>query len=185
MTMSYLILGIAVMPAIGAIASVLDGSGSNDKKPADEDGAPGEEQRSASSALNSEVEVLRALHLVTIIGPKDEGTGVNQLPGGIYGFTYSPLNTAPLFSQRATQSFEVHKLPDGAVHLIGFVSEEQSKQISSGGELLDVQLYPEPWEESFAAVSVPLSRIRRLSAPSRSDGNSVTMDLGRDDSTVQ
>ena len=60
-------------------------------------------------------------HQVRIVTEAEEGTGVNALPGGVYGFTYSPgLPNAPLFAVRRYRSYETHKLPSGEVFVIGF-----------------------------------------------------------------
>ena len=46
-----------------------------------------------------EQEALRAAHGVRLVSGGEEGTGLNALPGGLYGFTYSPgLASAPLFA---------------------------------------------------------------------------------------
>ena len=46
-------------------------------------------------------EAVRASHGVRIVTEREEGTGVNALPGGVYGYTYSPgLPNAPLFAAR-------------------------------------------------------------------------------------
>jgi len=49
-----------------------------------------------------EQEGLRAAHQVRLVAPAEEGTGIKQLPVGVYGFTYSPgLDSAPLFGMVA------------------------------------------------------------------------------------
>jgi len=57
---------------------------------------------------------LRAEHAVRLVTDAEEGTGVDALPGGVYGYTYSPgLRNAPLFATRRYRSYEVHKRVDG------------------------------------------------------------------------
>jgi hypothetical protein len=135
-------------------------------------------------ALETEVDVLRALHQVQLIDESQEGTSVTQLPGGVYGFTYSPLNSAPLFRDKKAQSFEIHKLPDDRVHLVGFVTTEAA-QASVTDEQVDLRVYPDPWEDAFTIFSIPASRILRSRGPSRSDGNPVMLDIIADRETVQ
>ena len=56
---------------------------------------------------------LRKAHQVRLVTAAEEGTGVNALPGGVYGFTYSPgLDNAPLFAMRRYRSYETHKLAE-------------------------------------------------------------------------
>jgi hypothetical protein len=66
-------------------------------------------------------EALRIAHQVRLVASQEEGTGVSALPGGVYGFTYSPgLPSAPLFAVRRYRCYETHKLPSGDVYVIGF-----------------------------------------------------------------
>jgi hypothetical protein len=52
-------------------------------------------------------EALRMAHQVRLVNSEEEGTGVNGLVGGVYGFTYSPgLVNAPLFAMRRYRSYE-------------------------------------------------------------------------------
>ncbi len=56
-------------------------------------------------------ETLRQTHKVRLVTAAEEGGGVNALPAGVYGFTYSPaLVNAPLFTTRRYRSYETHKL---------------------------------------------------------------------------
>ena len=62
-------------------------------------------------ADTAEQEQLRETHGVRVVADTEEGTGVDKLPGGVYGFTYSPgLLNAPLFAVRRYRSYEIHKL---------------------------------------------------------------------------
>ena len=48
---------------------------------------------------------IRDAHGVRLVSEAEEGTGVNALPGGVYGYTYSPgLTNAPLFMTRRYRS---------------------------------------------------------------------------------
>ena len=76
----------------------------------------------------SDQEALRQTHQVRIVAGDEEGTGVNALPGGVYGFTYSPgLASAPLFSVRRYRSYETHKLPSGEIYIIGVADSERGR----------------------------------------------------------
>ena len=64
---------------------------------------------------------IRAANGVQLVGPTEEGTGVNALPGGMYGYAYSPgLINAPLFSARRYRTYETHKLTSGEVFVIAY-----------------------------------------------------------------
>ena len=80
----------------------------------------------------SDQEALRLTHQVRIVAEDEEGTGVNALPGGVYGFTYSPgLASSPLFSVRRYRSYETHKLPSGVIYIIGFATPDEARALST------------------------------------------------------
>jgi hypothetical protein len=113
----------------------------------------------------------REQHAVRVIDSKDEGLGMAHVSPGTYGFTYAPTAEAPLFAKRAYQGWEVHKAPDGTVHLIGFVSKPDGALIEAGKAKADVKLYPEPYGDATEIVSLPVERIRAKRQPGREDGN--------------
>jgi hypothetical protein len=107
-------------------------------------------------------EALRTVHRVRLVDTAEEGTGVNALPGGVFGFTYSPgLPNAPLFAVRRYRSFETHKRASGDVFVIGFVTREASGQMTASDSDVPVQLQPEPDGSADTLVAVPYSRIRQ------------------------
>ena len=121
-------------------------------------------------------ESLRVAHQVRLVTDKEEGTGVNMLPGGVYGYTYSPgLPSAPLFAVRRYRSYEVHKLPSGDVFVTGFATRETAINLSTATSEQTVQVRPEPGDAAGTLVTIPYSRIRQhrqYSAPN-SDGFTV------------
>ena len=122
-------------------------------------------------------ETLRASHGVRIVTAEEEGAGVNVLPAGVYGYTYSPgLLNAPLFVARRYRSFEIHKLP-GDVFVIGFVSAEAAEQLLSASGDVSIQLQAEPDEQATVLATIPYSRIRqhRQYAAPNQQGFSVTV----------
>ena len=179
MTVADLICGAVFLPAIGVLASAMS-------RPKSAEEAPNKNTSSSTIRdrihcrpdLKNEVELMRARHHVTLVDDRDEGADVTRLPCGIYGFTYSPLQTTPMFRKKATQSFEVHKLSDASVHLIGFVREGDASRLSASSDRVELRLYPEPWEDAFTATSIPVSRIQSSRGPSRSDGNALWLVVG-------
>ena len=109
-----------------------------------------------------EQEALRNAHQVRLVNDAEEGTGVNALPNGTYGFTYSPgLPNAPLFAVRRFRSFETHRLASGDILVIGFVTRESAGALSSTLTDVTVQLQPEPEGNAGVLVAIPYSRIRQ------------------------
>ena len=93
----------------------------------------------------SDQEALRQTHQVRIVAGDEEGTGVNALPGGVYGFTYSPgLASSPLFSVRRYRSYETHKLPSGEIYIIGFATADDARALSTATAEMTLQIHPQP-----------------------------------------
>ncbi len=119
---------------------------------------------------------IRASHGVRLVGEVEEGTGVNALPGGVYGYTYSPgLTNAPLFAARRYRSYETHKLTSGEVFVIAYADADTARQIASASVDVTVLAHPEPSPDAGVIVKIPYSRIRRhrqIAAPNQ-DGFTV------------
>jgi hypothetical protein len=107
-------------------------------------------------------EPLRAVHQVRIVTELEEGTPVNQLPGGVYGFTYSPgLPNAPLFASRRYRSYEIHKLANGETFVVAFTDADTTRLLGTAISDTAIQVQPEPGGRASVLVKVPYSRIRQ------------------------
>jgi len=116
----------------------------------------------ANTPSTVDQETLRTTHKVRIVAPAEEGTGVNALPGGVYGFTYSPgLPNAPLFAERRFRSYETHKLAGGEVYIIGFADVETAAMLASSSPEQTIQVQPEPDEKANVLVKIAYPRIRQ------------------------
>src|SRR5688572_23852919 len=123
-------------------------------------------------------ESLRGAHQVRIVTDAEEGTGVNALPGGVYGYTYSPgLLNAPLFAMRRYRSYETHKLANGEVFVIAYADASTAEQIAAAAADVTVRVHPEPNPDAGVIVTIPYSRIRqhRQYAAPNQDGFMVTL----------
>lgn len=106
--------------------------------------------------------LLRTAHRVRLVAPAEEGSGVNLLPGGVYGFTYSPgLVNSPLFAVRRYRCYETHKLESGEVFLIGFTTPEEAATLHATQKEATITILPEPGENAHVLVKVPYERIHR------------------------
>jgi hypothetical protein len=123
-------------------------------------------------------EALRIAHRVRIVTAAEEGNSVSKLPGGVYGYTYSPgLPAAPLFAIRRYRSYETHKLPSGEVYVIGFAKSDGARDLSTASEEMTLQIHPQPENDYTTLVTIPYSRIRqhRQYAAPNQDGFTVTV----------
>jgi len=123
-------------------------------------------------------EALRLTHQVRLVAASEEGSGVNALPGGVYGFTYSPgLPSSPLFAVRRYRCYETHKLASGEVYIIGFAIADAARALSTATAEMTLQIHPQPEGYHDVLVTVPYSSIRRhrqYAAPNQ-DGFTVTV----------
>jgi hypothetical protein len=114
----------------------------------------------SDQTASADQESLRAQHQLRLVSGAEEGTGVDALPGGVYGFTYSPgLPNAPLFAVRRYRSYETHKLADGGTFLIGFTTREAAAQLDADEPTMLVQ--PDQDAEATVMVRIPYARIKR------------------------
>src|SRR3954464_14459932 len=110
----------------------------------------------ANTPSTLDQQALRATHEVRLVTPEEEGMGVNALPGGVYGFTYSPaLPNAPLFAERRFRSYETHKLASGEIFVIGFADVETAAALASAIGERTLQIQPEPDGTASVLVKVP------------------------------
>jgi hypothetical protein len=132
----------------------------------------------ANTPATAAQEALRREHRVRVVTPAEEGEGIDKLPGGVYGFTYSPaLQNAPLFAARRYRSYETHKLANGEVFIVGFATEQVARQIATGSAEQTAVVQPEPDDQAAALVRIPYSRIRhhRQYAAPNQHGFTVTV----------
>ena len=124
-------------------------------------------------------EEVRVSHGVRLVSGGEEGTGVNALPGGVYGYTYSPgLLNAPLFADRRFRSYETHKLPNGAVFVVAYADDETARQIAGATSSdVTVRVHAEPQPDAQVLVQIPYARIRqhRQHAAPNQEGFLVTL----------
>lgn len=109
--------------------------------------------------VQKEFDQLRSAHGLRPLTADESGTGVDRLPGGVYGFTYSPAEkNFPFFNARDLRSFESHKLKDGSVYLLGFVTPDE-KDAFAGAQPKTLFLFPEPKGNADRLVRIPMSRV--------------------------
>jgi hypothetical protein len=115
-----------------------------------------------SQDLTRELERIRSAHRLRPLTDTESGSGVNRLPNGVFGFTYSPVEeNFPLFNDRDLRSFEGHKLEDGSIYLLGFLTREEKEAFEKTGAGPTIHLFPDPKAEADQLVRVPLARIVR------------------------
>jgi hypothetical protein len=123
---------------------------------------PDRESRKESAVPTElkEIEDLRAQHQVRLVSEEEEGTGIDRLPNGVYGFTYSPAaDNFPLFMKRGLNGYEAHKLLDGTAVLVGYLTQEEADKLESSQETNLLHLFADPSEKAGTLVILPMSRV--------------------------
>lgn len=117
--------------------------------------------------------MLRDAHRVRPLMPREEGSGILQLPGGVYGFTHAPAaENAPLFATPTANAFEVHRLKDAAI-LLAYVDSNAAAILEHAPEDFRVTAYPFPSEDAPVLVAIEWSRlhlIKRYVTPNAQGG---------------
>jgi hypothetical protein len=133
-----------------------------------------------SQEANRELERIRAAHRLRALTDTESGSGVNRLPNGVYGFTYSPAeDDFPLFNDRDLRSFEGHKLEDGGIFLLGFLTSEEKAAFEKPEAETAIHLFPEPRGSADQLVRVPLARVARHAENSARKGTGLELFLKR------
>ena len=126
-----------------------------------------------------EVADLRSKHQVRLVTDEEEGTGIDRLPGGVYGFTYSPgADNFPLFNKPNSHSYEAHKLPDGSAALVGYLTQEEAKKLNESMEATVLHLFPEPKEKAAVLVVLPMTRVLGYKEYSQRAGAGLEIRVG-------
>ena len=125
------------------------------------------------TSASAELEQLRSQRQLRTLTKEEEGSDIYKLPNGVWGFSYAPgLKEVPIYSKGHYHGFEIHRLSNGEVHVIGFVTPEEKAQWSSSKVAVKAAIYPERWEASTELVSVVDSRLQPAKkALAREDGN--------------
>jgi hypothetical protein len=97
------------------------------------------EREPLSKEAQQEFERLRAADKLRALTSDESGTGINRLPN--------------------LRSFESHKLADGTVFVLGFLTSEEKASFEKASEPTDVRLFPEPKGSADQLVRVPATRV--------------------------
>ena len=112
--------------------------------------------------LDDTAALLRSQRNLRALETAEEGFAIPALPAGVYGFTYSPnFEETPLFGNKRFQTFEFHKMADGAVEMVGYVTAGEAERLRAGETGIEVHLYPDAWKDADQLVSLPMARLVR------------------------
>ena len=124
----------------------------------------------AASTDEARREQFREQHQVRLVENAHEGFGVDQLPNGTYGFTYSPAAEAPMFGSRKYQNFEIHKASSGGKFILGYLTPAEASDIAKK-KARDLRLYPDIFEQATELVCLSLGEVYRRAQHSGEKGS--------------
>jgi hypothetical protein len=125
------------------------------------------------SSAAAELEQLRSERKLRALTKAEEGTDIYRLPNGVFGFTYAPgLKEVPVYSKQHYHGFEIQRLSNGEVHVVGFVTPAEKAELKDAKQASKIALFPERWEASTELVTIADTRLQPAKkAVTREDGN--------------
>lgn len=132
-----------------------------------------------SSSTDAIREALRRDHQVRLVTADQEGTAADELPAGVYGFTYSPALAAPLFAVRHSRNFEIHRLANGTTAIVGFVTPSEAAELTRPDrtEISMVMVHPDAEGDATAIVSLPYERITHHKQYSVRSASAIALEI--------
>lgn len=131
------------------------------------------------TTVEKELEALRLRHHLRLVTDEEEGTGIDRLPNGVYGYTYSPAEeNFPLFKTQDLRSYEAYRLSDGSAVLVGFLTRDDADKMAAAGETVTVHLFPAPKGDANKLVTVPMARVVGRKEYSQRTGRGLELYVG-------
>jgi len=122
-----------------------------------------------ADAVPKEVLVLRKAHQLRALTERENGTKIQDLPNGIYGFAMCSVDS--LSAKRGnTSALEIHKHDDGIVYYVGYASDEDIGKYLALQKNFHIVSYPQPWERASSLFEIPVEFVSKCEARSFKDG---------------
>jgi len=116
---------------------------------------------------DEELETLRRKHQLRPLTELEDGTNIQDLPNGIYGF--SMCRIVSLSARRGTtHSLEIHKHHDGIVYYVGYASDKHIRKYLAREMNFHILTFPYSWERTSTLFEIPVDFVSKCeSRPSR------------------
>jgi hypothetical protein len=120
------------------------------------------------TAVPKDVLELRREHQLRPLTEREEGTKLQDLPNGIYGF--SMCNVVSLSAKRGnTFSLEIQK-HDGIVYYVGYASDEHIEKYLTRQKNFHILTSPHSWEEASSLFEIPVEFVSKCEERPIRDG---------------
>src|SRR6266699_91336 len=111
------------------------------------------------------VQEMRRRHHVSLISPMEADKTTPEIQPNSFGFAFATpiIYRSPIQIQVTSSklSFEIHKLGDSSLLVVGYVGPETFIRLREGvGSDADVTLYSSPIKEASGLVALPLNRLK-------------------------
>jgi len=121
------------------------------------------------AAPNEVLEGLRRRHDLRPLTKLEDGTKIQDLPNGIYGF--SMCDVPSLSANRGnTFSLEIHKKRDGIVYYIGYASNEDITKYLTRQKRFHILMYPHAWQTTSSLLEIPVAFVSKCESRPFKDG---------------
>jgi hypothetical protein len=120
------------------------------------------------NAVPKDVLELRKKHQLRPLTEREEGTKIQDLPNGIYGF--SMCNVVSLSAKRGnTFSLEIQK-HDGIVYYVGYASDEHIEKYLTRQKNFHILTSPHSWEGASSLFEIPVEFVSKCEERPIRDG---------------
>ena len=127
----------------------------------------------AGNAVPNEILRLRHKHQLRPLTEREEGTRIQDLPNGIYGF--SMCSVVELSAMRGdTFSLEIQK-HDGIIFYVGYASDEEIAQYMTRQKNFHILTSPYPRKGASSLFDIPIEFVSKCDE--RPEGDGVLFDL--------
>jgi hypothetical protein len=124
---------------------------------------------SEAGAVPREELVLRKAHQLRALTEREDGTKIQDLPNGIYGFAM--CNVESLSAKRGnTFALEIHKHDDGIVYYVGYASDEDIGKYLALQKNFHIITFPHSSEKATSLFEIPVEFVSKCEARSFKDG---------------
>jgi hypothetical protein len=121
------------------------------------------------SAVPKEILKHRLAHQLRPLTEREEGTKIQDLPNGVYGF--SMCNVVSLRAKRGnTFSLEIHKHDDGIVYYVGYASDEQIEKYLTQKNNFHILTSPHSREQASSLFEIPVAFVSKCEERPLGDG---------------
>jgi hypothetical protein len=120
-------------------------------------------------AVPKEVLALRKAHQLRTLTEREDGTKIQDLPNGIYGF--SMCNVVSLSAKRGSISaLEIHKHRDGIVYYVGYASDEHIGNYLARQKNFHILTSPHSREGASSLFEIPVEFVAKCEGRPFGDG---------------